>query len=111
MLLHNAKNPAKTIPAFQLTEQALSTLSWSLVQAYALSDVGLGLTLRSRYDSDAAMTTTMIWFVSVPCALGATLFTLKAWPILRRRVIMIGLLPWFMTAAEATALAIIWLRF
>lgn len=82
---------------------------WALTQCYAFVDYTLGHTLRLSYGPDAAATTAMIWFVSVPFAIGSGVLSLVAAARLRRRRVLLGLLPWAATTAEATV--ILWVYF
>ena len=85
----------------------LCVLLWSLSQCYAIADYALGHVLRIAYGPDAAATTAMIWFVSVPFAISSGVLSLIAAARLNRRRLLLGLLPWAITIAEATV--ILWL--
>lgn len=87
----------------------LCVVLWAVAQCFAVTDLLLGHVFLLRYDADALFTTALIWFVSVPCGLGAGAFTLIDWPRLRRRPWLLGLLPWIVTTAESTA--VLWLLF
>ncbi len=87
----------------------LCVLLWSLAQSYALADYALGQVLRVAYGADAAATTAMIWFFSVPFAIGSGILALANAPRLRRRRLLLGLAPWAITTAQATAL--LWFYF
>jgi hypothetical protein len=87
----------------------LVALLWSLSQCYAIADYALGHVLRVAYGPDAAATTAMIWFFSVPFALGSGVRSLVAAARLRRRRVLLALLPWAVTTVEATM--ILWLYF
>jgi len=82
----------------------LCILLWSLAQSYALADYVLGHVLRIAYGPDAAATTAMIWFFSVPFAIGSGVLALAGASRLGRRRLLFGLIPWGITTAEATAL-------
>jgi hypothetical protein len=87
----------------------LCILLWSLAQSYAVADYALGQVLRVAYGPDAAATTAMIWFFSVPFAIGSGVLALAGAGRVGRRRLLFALIPWGITIAEATVL--LWIAF
>lgn len=82
---------------------------WSVAQCYGLVDFGLGQILRPKYDADAAATTAMIWFVSIPFGMGSGVLALTRVSLLKRHQLLLAILPWIVTTTEATT--VLWILF
>jgi hypothetical protein len=83
---------------------------WAAAQVVALTELCTALILRDRFDADAAVTTGLIWAVSIPVAAGALAATLRHWAVLPRSAVLTGLAPWGVTLVETSVVAAVgWL--
>lgn len=80
---------------------------WVAVQVVALTELCTSLILRDRFDADAAVTTGLIWAVSIPVAAGALAATMRHWALLPPAAAVAGLAPWGVTLVETTVVAAI----